>query len=642
MCELFGVDPAQDVEHEPKSTVLDSISQLHIAAIQKQIESQVPETKSCKEPTIKQEVHETFGPFLLFTYAPHGETHDSNTLKIFVNLIEGTVKYNCTTLEPIKKALRLRPAFNDHTQSNDIDEDNLVWQLKEIARKQVSVRAKLIKHPDPRKRDQQVAKREFMKKAMPLINKCFAFIKGKRTTVAQRCVSHGLGQKQVVSYEYRDLRTMREQFDWTVTVREFRILDASPENYKRLEYDVTFAPIVEWLTSQEKLTFRKKVFNPRPYGTAKCASADELNLFTGIDYPMTKELTKEEMKEAEDGPLKPFIDHIKHIWCANAPDAFPWVMMFLAFTVARPWIKVMVAIVLKSLPRSGKGVIIAKIKEILGDKYVSLPGTIEDVTEKQFNSQYTANCLLMFLDEAFWGGSRKSKGGIKKLVTEPYTNVEEKFVTGFTTDACWNTIFASNERHVINMDICSGKMVALDVSNKWAGASSDPTAKKKYMDAVRNTDAQLLSNYFHALVDDSWNPSNIPLTHASMDQMLRSLSPEHKFILQVLSDPTTLMGRGRDGVGRDGDVRIDSYEVFDGASVDRRAVYEHYKKSCRRHVSPKMFWKEWKACIPGTELPPTTVRNEYGNQTRSILLPTLEEARASFRAALHMPDLTFE
>ena len=121
------------------------------------------------------------------------------------------------------------------------------------------MQAKILVHPNPSQRDQQVAKREYMKKVTPLINKCFAIVNGTKTLVVQRCIAHGIGCKEVVSYKYRDLKTMKEQFTWTVKLREFRT-----ENHQKIEYNVTVVPIHEWLKSEDGLTFREKVFNPRP------------------------------------------------------------------------------------------------------------------------------------------------------------------------------------------------------------------------------------------------------------------------------------------------------------------------------------------------------------------------------------------
>ena len=129
-----------------------------------------------------------------------------------------------------------------------------------------------------------------------------------------------------------------------------------------------------------------------------------------------------------------------------------------------------------------------------------------------------------------------------------------------------------------------------------------------------------------------WNPYDLPSTKASTDQVLRSLSREHKFILKVLNDPTVLM-----------DTRIKSRKVFDGLTLDRAAVFAHYQNgSSRDDVSQTMFWKEWKSCIPDTEMPSKTARNRLGKTTRTMILPDLETARASFRNAVYLPDLEFD
>ena len=86
------------------------------------------------------------------------------------------------------------------------------------------------------------------------------------------------------------------------------------------------------------------------------------------------------------------------------------------------------------------------------------------------------------------------------------------------------------------------------------------------------------------------------------------------------------------------DVRIRSQRVFDGLLLDRSALYQHYKTSCGRavEVSPKMFWNDWKHCIPETVTLKKSVRNAFGQVCRGIELPELAVARASFCKAMHM------
>ena len=633
------------------SNVWNNISDAHVHEIRKQVEIQLTEVVDCSEPEIVKECSEQYGPSLKLSYRAKsscsrtclfGVVHTTgNRFVVFVNMITGSILYHChgedkqIYLAPLKAAFRIRSEFNDHTQINKFDEDYLWWRLKNLAREQEPIQHEI----DSRNKNLHAARRNYMKQAVPLINKCYAMLCDKKTSIIQRTVSHSIGVKPVVDYISRDIRTIKEQLGTNkVQVKEWKMVPVKGSQtgaMYRIDYNVTFSPIDYWLDSENILKYNKRVFNARPYGMNECANAVQLNLFTGIDHPSTCQMTPEEMKAAEEGPLKPVLCHIRNIWCGNDHIVFAWVIMFLAITVAKPWIKIKVALILKSLPRTGKGIIFVLLEKMLGSKYVSMPTSIDDVTVKQFNSQYTAHCLLMILDEAFWGGSKKIKGAIKKLITEGYANVDEKFEVGYRTEACWNTIFASNEKHVVNMDIASGKMLVLDVSNKYAGVSSDPAAKKIYMDKVRATDVQLLSDYFHSMDFTKWNPYDLPTTNASKEQMQRSLSREHKFIFKVLNDPTVLMQNSEDKKTKD--IRIKSEKIFDGLSLDRSALYHHYVTSCGRgEVSPKMFWNEWKQCIPKTVTIKKTIRNRIGKVCRGIELPELDIARASFCKAMYM------
>ena len=51
-----------------------------------------------------------------------------------------------------------------------------------------------------------------MKKAMPLLNKCFAMVCGKRTSIEQRSVSYAIGAKPVIEYVSRDPMAIKQQF----------------------------------------------------------------------------------------------------------------------------------------------------------------------------------------------------------------------------------------------------------------------------------------------------------------------------------------------------------------------------------------------------------------------------------------------
>ena len=136
----------------------------------------------------------------------------------------------------------------------------------------------------------------------------------------------------------------------------------------------------------------------------------------------------------------------------------------------------------------------------------------------------------------------------------------------------------------------------------------------------------------------------INLETASMDQTMRSLSIEHKFIYSVLNDPTVLMKetviRTVTGTKSIRDICIKSEIVFDNKTLDRGAVY---KLSRCKHITSHMFWKEWRTCIPATDFNGgKTSRNLWGNVVRTVALPSIDVARESFRKAVYMPELKFD
>ena len=164
-----------------------------------------------------------------------------------------------------------------------------------------------------------------------------------------------------------------------------------------------------WRKCDKKVTFSNIVLNPKPPREPGSARIDDFNFFVGLAYPSKKTYTAQELKSVEEGPLQPFLWHLKQIWCRGDEESFQFVLKWFASTVQKPWIKLQSAIVLKSKPGGGKGIIVNLIANILGRKYVSRPGSLEEITGSNFNSNYFKQCLLMFLDEVFYAGSKKNK-----------------------------------------------------------------------------------------------------------------------------------------------------------------------------------------------------------------------------------------
>jgi phage/plasmid-associated DNA primase len=195
--------------------------------------------------------------------------------------------------------------------------------------------------------------------------------------------------------------------------------------------------------------------------------------------------------------IGPFLDHVLKGLCRGDEALFHYVIRWLAMTVLRPWQKLRQCVVLQAEEGTGKGTLVEIIKQCIGEQYITAPPTLEEALEG-FNASYVDTCLLMFLDEAFFGGSKKINGGLKKLITEPYVASREKFRENRSVDNKFNIIMASNEEHVVQSHKNGRRHVVLECSNDMAGASSTPE-QISYFGKLRATDSQTLVNYFNSL-----------------------------------------------------------------------------------------------------------------------------------------------
>jgi hypothetical protein len=435
------------------------------------------------------------------------------------------------------------------------------------------------------------------------------------------------------------------------------------------------------------------VFNPREYGTPDCAQATELNSFTGFAYnpdatyklqagnsnsnspgearvpdetgeDVALDLMPDPQKKKKSFPyipvdpnvldtVGPFIDHIKNIWCANVDEsAFEYTLKFLAHNIQRPHEKLQCCLVLKGDPGAGKGLIIMIIAHILGKSYFSQPPTLEDVTTKEFNAHYLEKCLIMFLDEAFWGGSKKVKGALKKLITENFINIGQKYEINYNVENVFHQYMASNEEQVVSMGMKSRRFLVLNLENEYAGSDiKTSTKRKKYFDEILNIDKQILCNYLHSIDISDWNHRAIPSTQAGNEQKEMSMSAEQSFILAVLKDPHDISCTR--WIDRDGNQERGVFKSkFEDEryKIDKTILYEKYiqfHKSKKFRSQPKTsakFFKDWRRYIPKTEIQKTCSRGHHRSHgfVRCITFPTLSEARIDYKRITGLTNYQFE
>ena len=292
---------------------------------------------------------------------------------------------------------------------------------------------------------------------------------------------------------------------------------------------------------------------------------DKLNLFTGFKYKQTKFYNQEELIDIENNELKLFINHIKDNWCESDETIYNYTIKWIGSTVKHPEIKLKTALVLKGEPGSGKGVPVDMIQEMLGDKYISRPASTEDLT-KQFGLGSLTESVLLFLDEAFWGGDKKLKGLIKKLITEKYANVEKKYLNSYLGELFFNVIFSSNEEKVVNIDLNQRRFLVLNTTKM---------VKKYYTDMIEKTDYQVLYNYFCSKDYTDFIYEDVPTSKYTQEQQVHSLDTVADFIIKNILQEDL----------------VNDY-------ISKSDIYELYQKETRFAEKVNSFWKLFKRYLP--------------------------------------------
>ena len=512
--------------------------------------------------------------------------------------------------------LHIRPMFNNFNVKSDWTASRAFSHIRMLA-------SKLNSEPKPEN------VKIFCKKVVPILNRAFALVRDTKLLVAERVFDeHG-----TIQYTYRKVRDALEMFQSQVAV-----IDTG-------EKPVCIKILETWRDSEYALFYINRVFNPRPYTDKKCASPLDLNSFVGLNYTPQHKLSEEEMKDLRDNQLKAFWDHVLLVWCKGDEEIFIYVHNWLCSRVQRPGMKIEAAIILRSEQGAGKGVVVEKLAQILGQSYESKPASLEHITGQGFNKKYFERCLVMFLDEAFYAGSKATKNQLKTKITDPYVTINEKFMPEYTVETFFSMILASNEDHVINREIKSRRYLCLHLDNKYAGVHPEGSEKAQYFKAIKAVDPQLLCDYMCSVDLDGWTGRAIPTTLEGENQAILSMSMEQRFVHELLSDPgiiqeARLEYQRVDEFDRKFYQPPENADPLEGLYV-RSVIHSIFSKHVHRKSGPQKCFQIIKDMIPGVTNDPSQPRL-HGKRARLLAFPELNVAREAYKCRVGLEKFNFD
>lgn len=389
-----------------------------------------------------------------------------------------------------------------------------------------------------------------------------------------------------------------------------------------------------WLKWPTRRTYSQLVFRPVAElvaGDLNLPDEGVLNLYQGLSI------------EPKQGECSRMLKHIEEIWCDGNPEVYTYVLGWLARMFQRPNEQGHTVLLLQSGQGTGKNIIIDLLVRAFGDHAVVCTRT-EDLAGR-FND-HLATSVLVFANEALWGGDKAQEGALKALITDEELFTERKFVRKQRLRNCTHLIMASNNDWAAPIGLDDRRFVVLEVSEARKG---DLEYFRALADEIKNGGTEAL--VWHLLHHDitSFDPRHLPRSgaqEAKLGAKIRGMSSVGQWLMDCLETGEILYRPGgfpmRVGNTDDWDIKAIEPSV--------QALYDSYTESAKerhRYLSPKsVFGKELKYFLGGklqkTRVTATrengvttdTGAGLSGNREWRYQLPSLRDCRAEMEKLL--------
>jgi hypothetical protein len=242
-----------------------------------------------------------------------------------------------------------------------------------------------------------------------------------------------------------------------------------------------------WLEHPLRRQYEGVVFAPHK------DTPDYFNLFQGFGI------------EARTGNCTYFKKFVFEVICSEVQELFDYLWNWLGHLFQKPDELPGTAFVLRGKQGVGKNTFVEAIGILVGTAHYIQLSNILQVTGRF--SGHLADCLLVFANEAIWGGDKTAEGALKHMVTDPITAIERKGRDIIAMNNYKRLIAASNEDWVIPRGLDDRRFIIADVSDEWK--ENHPYFARIKKELV-NGGYQALMAEFMALDLTNFEPRSVP------------------------------------------------------------------------------------------------------------------------------------
>jgi hypothetical protein len=330
-----------------------------------------------------------------------------------------------------------------------------------------------------------------------------------------------------------------------------------------------------WLQWPQRRKYRQVVFLPEAglvAGELSLPDGNVLNLYQGLAV------------QPREGDCSRMLSHIREVICSGNQELYAYVMNWLARLFQHPDKPGETALVLQSGQGTGKNIVIDPLVRAFGGHGMVFTRA-EDLTGR-FND-HLGTSVLLFFNEATWGGDKTQEGALKALITDEGILTERKRIDKRRVRNHNHVIVASNNEWAVPIDLDDRRFVVLEVSETRKG---DYVYFEALIGEIQNGGTEALIHHLLHLDISGFNPRQMPKTGPQQAKLLAKIHGLHtvgQWWVDCLES-----GQIMDDFGHGVTSTVSGADTWEEGpiTVRKEALYESYAgsmRNSRRHVFGK-------------------------------------------------------
>lgn len=285
-----------------------------------------------------------------------------------------------------------------------------------------------------------------------------------------------IGGKATIIEEYTELDednvvTRKKRFDYSEaewkklmanhTLEQTLLTGKTNNSGVPITKDVVYKIGNEWLQWSDRRTYKEYVFDPS-WVQADKPKSNAYNTWTGF--------AKEPIDHLDQrGNVTKYWNFVKEVICNGNEEELEYIQKWCSLIFQKPWLLTGVALVLRGQEGIGKNTFVDPLGWLLGGNGGNFEVTV-DMERMLSNFNYSLmNKILVFANEATWGGNKQKEGAFKALVTDTERTIEMKGKESFNVTNYSKLIIASNNEWCVSAGMDQRRLAFFNVNSSRKG-----------------------------------------------------------------------------------------------------------------------------------------------------------------------------